>query len=37
MPIDNDAFDESKGSGEEGFGIGEHTVERPYMIFEKMY
>jgi isopenicillin N synthase-like dioxygenase len=35
MLIDNDAFDESKRSGEEGFGIDEHTGERPYMILEK--
>jgi isopenicillin N synthase-like dioxygenase len=35
MLIDNDAFDKSKGNGEEGFGIGEHTGERPYMILEK--
>jgi isopenicillin N synthase-like dioxygenase len=34
MLIDNDAFDESKGSGE-GFCISEHTGERPYMILEK--
>jgi isopenicillin N synthase-like dioxygenase len=35
MLIDNGAFDESKGSGDEGFGIGDRRGERPYMILEK--
>lgn len=35
MPIDNDAFDKSKGKVE-GFGIGEHTGQWSYMILENI-